>query len=100
MPRETFIKSTTKVSNGLLNLILNGLICDRNLHLQPSDIVMMESSRKSSILPTGKDWREIAAEYTLKHLIFSDRTRKAFIAWILNAPNPLATTNIMHISKR
>eukprot|EP00483_Globobulimina_turgida_P008361 UN08378 len=61
---------------------------------------MMESGRKSSLLPTGKDWRVIAAEYTLKYLIFNDRDRKAFIAWILNMPKPLTAQNIMFISQR
>ena len=61
---------------------------------------MMESGRKSAMLPTGRDWRVDAAEYTLKHLIFSDRERKAFIAWILNIPNPLKSQNIMSISQR
>ena len=59
---------------------------------------MMESGRKSTILPTGHDWRADAAEYTLKHLIFSDRERKAFIAWCLNLPTPLKIENIMTIS--
>eukprot|EP01084_Bolivina_argentea_P009525 17780_1 len=102
MTKDEYIKQTKKVSEGLLNLIHNGLgkFNSKNLNLISSDIIMMESGRKSSILPTGKDWRIIAAEYTLKHLIFNDKDRKAFIAWILNIPKPLNAQDIMIISQR
>ena len=61
---------------------------------------MMESGRKSAILPTGDDWRVNAAEYALKYLVWGDRERKAFIAWILNMPNAISVKDVMGISAR
>eukprot|EP01084_Bolivina_argentea_P146626 256684_1 len=98
---DEFLKQSQKVREGLLHVLFNGFgPRAKTLHLKASDIVMMESGRKSSMLPTAKDWRVNATEYVLKYLILSDRDRKAFIAWISNCPNPLRMENIRHVCQR
>lgn len=65
------------------------LFSKRDLHLRPDDILMMESGRKSVALPTGSDWRLVAAEYVVRHLIISGADRQAFFSWLLNVPKPI-----------
>eukprot|EP01084_Bolivina_argentea_P007998 14972_1 len=102
MNKQQYVKEIKKVREGLLELIHNelGKYKAHSLNLMPSDIIMMQTGRKSSILPIGKKWKEIAAEYILKHLIFNVTHRKAFFAWMLNVPKPLNIQDVSILSQK
>eukprot|EP01084_Bolivina_argentea_P007997 14961_1 len=98
MTKQQYVTQTKKVSQRLLDLIHNELAIQSNL--TTSDIIMMQSDRRLSTLPTGKNWRLSEAEYVLKHLIVTETQRKAFILCILNSSKPLTTQHVSFLKQK
>eukprot|EP01084_Bolivina_argentea_P160557 279582_1 len=96
MTEHQYINETNKVRRELLQLIhleLGDIDSTQILNLHTYDIIMMPSAPHRSLLPTGKDWRVNAAQYTLKHLLSNDKDIQTYMTWILTVQDIRFITN-------